>query len=120
MNRKYDLEERLIEFAVLCITISENLIPSKAGNYIGQQLLRSATSPALHYGEAQSAESPKDFIHKSKIVLKELRETMNSLRIIKRKPLIKDFGLVDKALDECNQLISIFVTSIKTAQKNCK
>ncbi|MEO8088644.1 MAG: four helix bundle protein, partial [Bacteroidota bacterium] len=54
---------------------------------MANQVMRSGTSPALHYGEAQSAESDKDFIHKMKVALKELRETMNALRIIKRKPL---------------------------------
>jgi four helix bundle protein len=119
-KKKYDLDERLIEFAVLCITISENLTKSKAGTYIGQQLLRSSTSPALHYGEAQSSESPNDFIHKMRVVLKELRETMNALRLIKRRPLIKNTDIVDSGLDECNQLISIFVASINTAQNNNK
>lgn len=116
-ERKFDLEERLIVFAVSVINISENLIDTKAGNYIANQVMRSGTSPALHYGEAQSAESDKDFIHKMKVALKELRETMNALRIIKRKPLTKDNN-IDSGLKECNELIAIFVTSIRTAQKN--
>jgi hypothetical protein len=73
-ERKYDLEDRLIDFAVLIIRITENLFNTKAGNYIGGQLVRSGTSPALHYGEAQSAESRNDFIHKLKILLKELNK----------------------------------------------
>ena len=119
-KKKYDLDERLIEFAVICISISENLTKNKAGSYIAQQLLRSSTSPALHYGEAQSSESTKDFIHKMRVVLKELRETMNALRLIKRRPLIKNTDIVDSGLNECNQLISIFVASINTAQNNNK
>lgn len=117
-ERKFDLEERLISFAVSVIHISENLADTKAGNYLGMQLMRSGTSPALHYGEAQSAESPKDFIHKMKVVLKELRETMNALRIIKRKPLTTGIDITENSLKECNELISIFVTGIKTAQNN--
>ncbi len=116
--RKFDLEERLIGFAILVIHISENLDDTKAGNYIGMQVMRSGTSPALHYGEAQSAESGKDFIHKMKLVLKELRETMNALRIIKRKPLTGMTDLVESCIKECNELISIFVKSIETAQRN--
>jgi four helix bundle protein len=117
MERKYDLDERLINFAVAVIDISEALPKTFAGNHIAGQLVRSGTSPALNYGEAQSAESWNDFIHKMKVSAKELRETYNCLRIIKKK----DWYLEDKllpVLDENNQLISIFVKSIETAKKN--
>jgi four helix bundle protein len=80
--------------------------------------VRSGTSPALQYGEAQSAESRNDFIHKLKILLKELRETHVSLKIIKRVPLTKKVDIIDGAIQECNELISIFVKSIQTAKKN--
>ena len=119
-NKKYDLEDRLIEFAVLVITIAENLKNSRAGNHIASQIVRSGTLPSLNYGEAQSAESLSDFIHKFKILLKELRETRVALKIIKRVPLINDIEIVDKGLNECNELISIFVKSIDTAKKNKK
>lgn len=117
-TRKYDLEERLIGFALLVIQIVEILPDNKVGNHIGGQLLRSGTSPAFNYGEAQSAESINDFIHKMKICLKELRETKISLKIIKRKPLLKSDKIIDEALKECDELIAIFVKSIDTAQKN--
>lgn len=117
-KRKYDLDERLIDFAVLIIAITENLYNTKAGNHITGQLVRSGTSPALHYGEAQSAESRADFIHKIKVILKELRETKNALRIIKKVPLTDKMENIDKALKECNELISIFMKSAETAKKN--
>jgi four helix bundle protein len=117
-NRKFDLEERLIDFAVLIIEISESLNNTRAGNHISGQLVRSGTSPALHYGEAQSAESRNDFIHKLKILLKELRESLVALKIIKRVLLTKKIDLVEKGTVECNELISIFVKSIETAKKN--
>lgn len=119
-NKKYDLEDCLIEFAVLVIKIAENLKNSRAGNHIAGQIVRSGTSPSLNYGEAQSAESLSDFIHKFKILLKELRETRVALKIIKRVPLINDIELVDKGIKECNELISIFVKSIDTAKKNTR
>ena len=119
-KRKFDLEERLIDFAVLIISISENLNNTRAGNHIGGQLVRSGTSPALHYGEAQSAESRNDFVHKLKILLKELRETLVALKIIKRVSLAKKIDDVEKGITECNELISIFVRSIETARKNIK
>ena len=118
VKRKYDLEERLIDFAVLIISITESLYNTRAGIHIGGQLVRSGTSPALHYGEAQSAESRPDFIHKIKVVLKELRETKNALRIIKQVPLTDKMENVEKAFAESNELISIFVKSLETAKKN--
>lgn len=118
VKKKYDLEERLIDFAVLIIKMSENLYGTRAAIHIGGQLVRSGTSPALHYGEAQSAESRADFIHKIKILLKELRETKNALQIIKRVPLTDKLNDVEDAFRESNELISIFVKSIETAKKN--
>ena len=117
MNRKFDLDERLIEFAAVIIDVSESLPKTLAGNHLAGQLVRSGTSPALNYGEAQSAESRNDFIHKMKISAKELRETFNCLRIISKKQWYNDDKLA-KLLDENNQLISIFVKSIETAKKN--
>jgi four helix bundle protein len=118
IEKKFDLEDRLIDFAVLIVEISESLNNSKAGNHIAGQLVRSGISPALNYGEAQSAESRNDFIHKLKILLKELRETLVALKIIKRVSLTNKIEIVDKGIIECNELISIFVTSVGTAKKN--
>ena len=117
-DRKYDLEDRLIEFSLRIIEIVEILPNTRVGNHIAGQLLRCGTSPAFNYGEAQVAESPDDFIHKMKICLKELKETLVALKIIRRKPLVSDLTIVDKAITESKELISIFVTSIKTARKN--
>lgn len=117
---KGDLEERLINFAVLIIEITNEMPDKKAANHLSGQIIRSGTSPALNYGEAQSAESRKDFVHKIKIVLKELRETFVCLKIIKRAKLFKSQEKIDKALIENNELISIFVKTVETAQKNMK
>ena len=117
MERKYDLDERLIDFASNCIDIAEGLPKTMAGNHIGSQLIRSSTSPALHYGEAQSAESRNDFIHKMKVCLKELRETYNCLRLIGKRKWREEITLT-ASIRENNELISIFVSSLKTAQKN--
>jgi four helix bundle protein len=82
--KEYNLEERLVSFAVKIINIVEKLPRSCAGLHISNQLVRSGTSPAANYGEAQSAESRNDFIHKMKLALKELRETRVWLLIIQR------------------------------------
>lgn len=115
---KFDLEERLISFAVEIIQIVETMPNSRSGNHLSGQLLRSGTSPALNYGEAQSGESRKDFIHKMKISLKELRETYVCLKIIFRAKLYKSEEKMSLIMKENNELISIFVKSIATAQKN--
>ena len=117
---KYDLEERLIKFSVLIIGIVNEMANSKAGNHLSGQLVRSGTSVSLNYGEAQSAESRKDFIHKMKIILKELRETFICLKLIEECKLFKSESKILKAKQENNELISIFVKSIETAQKNLK
>ena len=116
--KKYDLEDRFIEYAILISSVVDLIDNSKLGNHIGGQLIRSGTSPALNYGEAQGAESRKDFIHKMKIILKELKESRVCLKIIKRKPLIKNFQLLELTLQETEELISICFKSIKTAKLN--
>ena len=118
--REFDLQERLIDFAVRVIRTAESLPKTKIGNHISGQLIRSGTSPAPNYGEAQSAESRADFIHKMGVALKELRETRIWLLIIMKAKLIKPVSKLDALLDENNQLISIFVTSIGTAKQNKK
>lgn len=117
---KYDLENRLIEFSVLIIEIVNEMMNSKAGNHLSGQLVWSGTSVSLNYGEAQSAESKKDFIHKMKVILKELRETFVCLKIIQRSKLYETEENIKKAKKENNELISIFVRSIETAKKNQK
>lgn len=110
-----ELEDRLIDFAVRVVTVVEALPRTKAGNHVAGQLIRSGTAPAPNYGEARAAESRKDFIHKLKVSLKELRETLIWLQIIKRKPLVDPRKMAD-IIVECDELISIFVKSIKTAE----
>ena len=119
-TRKFDLEDRLIDFAIRISEVAESLLNTALGKYIKGQMIRSGTSPALNYGEAQSAESTNDFIHKLKVVLKELRETLVCLKIIKRKPLITPVSKLSPIIEENNELISIFVKSIETAKKNNK
>jgi four helix bundle protein len=115
---KNDLEDRLINFAVAVITLSEGLKKSYAGNHLSEQIIRSSTSAALNYGEAQSAESRKDFVHKIKVVLKELRESSVNLKIILKANLHTDKVLLNKLIGESHELLSIFVASVKTARQN--
>jgi four helix bundle protein len=114
--KKINLVERLADFSVSVINIAEKLPNTRTGNYLSGQMIRSGTSPALNYGEAQDAESNQDFIHKIKIVLKELRETGIALLIIQKLNICKDLDKLESVMDENNQLISIFVASVKTAR----
>jgi four helix bundle protein len=116
-DRAYDLEARLIAFAVRVIRVAEALPRTAAGNHIRTQILRSGTSPAPNYGEAQSAESRSDFTHKLKIVLKELRETRVWMLIIQEAALIKPRAKLDPLVRETNELTAIFVASLKTTAK---
>lgn len=115
MERKYDLEERLIDFVLKIDEIIEQLPNTRLANHIAGQMVRSGTSPALNYGEAQSAESQKDFVHKMQIILKELRETRICLKIIIRKPLLENH-IVVPVLVENEELIAIFAKSVRTAK----
>jgi len=117
-GRKFDLEERLLEFASAVIDLSEKLPNTRPGNHIAGQILRSGTSPFSNHGEAESAESRDDFIHKLKICLKELRETRRWACLIQRKSWVKNDAMLAFVLSESDELIRIFMSSIRTAQQN--
>jgi four helix bundle protein len=114
---KYDLEDRLLEFAVAVVELTDDLPNTRAGNHIAGQLLRCGTSPYGHHGEVESAESRKEFIHKLKVCLKELRETRRWLRLVSRlKKMNRDPRLV-ACLAEAEELIRIFVASVRTTER---
>ncbi|MBL1279528.1 MAG: four helix bundle protein [Fluviicola sp.] len=117
MNKKYDLEERLICFSISVIDVIEKMPKTYIAQYLFKQVARSSISPTLNYGEAQAAESRKDFVHKLKIVLKEMRETKNALELIKRKEFTTNED-IQAVQNECSQLIAIFAKSIETAKRN--
>lgn len=112
------MEERLLEFGARIIRLVESLPRSRAASHLGGQLLRSGTSPLLNHGEAASAESTEDFVHKLRVCLKELRETMRCLKLIQRVPLMKAPARLEPLLVENDERIRIFVMSFKTSQAN--
>jgi four helix bundle protein len=119
-NRKYDLEDRLVDYTCRMIDVVEALPNTRAGNYIAGQLIRSCHSPTFNYAEAQAAESPKDFIHKMGVVLKELKECRTALKIIIKKELINPTKKLDSIYKETEELIAITAKSIATSKKNNK
>lgn len=108
------LEERLVDFAVRIVKLSASLPRTPAGKHIAGQILLSGTSPAPNYGEARGAESLADFIHKLRVVLKELNETSIWLRIIERSQILKKELLIDLS-GEGRELCRVFTASLKTA-----
>ncbi len=116
---KFDLEDRLLEFAVRLTKLVDALPNSRTGNHVGGQLLRCGKSPFAHHGEVQAAESRKDFIHKLGVCLKELKEVRRWLRFIARIELVPVQRL-RPLLIENEELICIFAASIRTAEKNVK
>jgi four helix bundle protein len=118
MERKYDLEDRLVEFTCRMIDVVEALPNTRAGNYIASQLIKSCHSPTFNYGEAQAAESRADFVHKLGICVKELKECRTALKIIIKKELIKPVSKLQDIYQETEELIAIKSKSIGTALKN--
>jgi len=116
-TKTYNLQERLVSFSALVISNTNLFKKGFASEHLLKQLIRSVTSAALNYGEAQSAESKRDFIHKMKICLKELRESQVNLQIIEKSNLIDDQEDFNILIKECNELVAIFTASIKTTNK---
>ena len=117
---RYDLKDRLLKFAADIVELTESLPNTRAGNHIAGQLLRCGTSPLCNHGEVEEAESRRDFIHKLRICLKELRETKQWLRLIGRIKKLEPPQNFTDSLNEIEELIRIFVASIRTAKRNLK
>ena len=109
---KFDLTERLEDFASAIILIYDKKPLSYAGDYLAKQLIRSSCSSALNYGEVLGAGTDKDKINKLRICLKELRESLRNLNIQTKAKLFSEDELKDLK-NENDQLIRIIVTRIK-------
>ena len=116
-NRKFDLEDRFVDYTCRMIDVVEAMPNTRAGNYIAGQLVRSCHSPTFNYGEAQAAESAKDFVHKMGVILKELKECRTALKVIRKKEMIKPVTKLEGVYKETGELIAIIGKSISTAKK---
>lgn len=103
----------MINFASRITDVVEAIPKSTSGKILGNQVLRSGTSPALNYGEVRTIGSRDDFTHKMKSHLKEVRETLVCLKIIEKRNWLSP-GRTNPLLVECNELVSMFVASTKT------
>ena len=116
-TRPIDLEQRVADFAARVISVCESL-PNRVGSrHLQDQLFRSATSVAANYAEACVPESRRDFAHKMGVSLKELVETRMWLRIIAKRQYVKPDQLL-LLMEELEELVKIFHSSIKTARRN--
>jgi len=116
-QRRFDLEERMLNHAARIVTLYDSLPAGSGARQIGNQLIRSGTSPYLHHGEVEAAESLDDFVHKLKICLKELRETRRALRLLRRVAQLPNAAEIDSLIDETQQLILIFFQSVRTSRQ---
>jgi four helix bundle protein len=116
---RFDLEDRLLEFSARIIRLVDSLPNTRAANHVAGQLLRCGTSPYGNHGEVEAAESRKDFIHKLKVCLKELKETRRWLRLIAKSSMLPETKMCP-ILNETEELIRIFFSSIRTAERNTK
>ena len=115
---RIELENRLVELSLNINETCKYLDKSFLAQHISAQIIRSSTSAALNYGEAQAAESRKDFIHKVSVVLKELRETKVSLKLLRNSIKPDSLLLLSKSQKECDQLIAIFHKTVISARAN--
>jgi four helix bundle protein len=113
------LEDRLREFSARIIRLVDSLPNTRAANHIAGQLLRCGTSPYGNHGEVEAAESRKDFVHKLKVCLKELKESRRWLRLIGQSSMLPEKKMLP-ILNETEELIRIFFSSIRTAERNTK
>jgi four helix bundle protein len=119
MTKADELQDRLTRFSVMVVNICSRMPKTAAGSHIAVQLLRSGTAAAANYAEARAAESAKDFVHKLRVVLKELNESLTWLELIKRtRSQVDDF--VQPAIMECTSLCRIIAASINTASGKVK
>jgi four helix bundle protein len=113
---KTELEDRLIKFSVRSYKLTGQLQKSDFTSTLSNQLIRSSTSAALNYGEAQGSETTRDFIHKIGVVIKELRESRVNFKIIKESDICRDSADLERILKENDELIAILYSTLKTAK----
>lgn len=120
MNQEI-LERRLMNYAKRCLLLGRDLyalqfIDSK---HLAGQLIRSGSHPGIHYGEARAAQSRCDYIHKLSVLLKELRESRNTIVIANMMEYYPPEKLT-AILAEGNELIAIFTATVKKLKDNPK
>ena len=118
MEKKYNYLDRLIAFAGNIILLTKKIPKDIPGNVLSKQIIRSATSSALNFGETQGTVTTKDYISKASICLKELKETEVNLKILKHINYGNDTR--QELQNECVELIKICSTIIKNKRQSLR
>ncbi len=117
--KKSELEDRLVRFSVSIIGMTKELEDCFESQHLSKQIIRSGTASSLLIRRSTGSYlSKKDFTHKISLVLRELKETHINLQVIEQSKLLKNQSLMNKIMDENNQLIAIFTKTLQTALKN--
>ena|SRR5688572_13410356 len=114
---KTDLRDRTKSFALRTIKMTSALPRGRAADVVGRQVLKSGTSIGANWREACRASSKRHFITTTEICLREADETLYWLELLSESGVIKPAGLAAR-IDECNQLVSIFVATVVNAKHN--
>lgn len=109
---KYNLDSRFEDFAASVVILFDKQPASFAADYLAKQLIRSACSSALNFGEFEGARSDKDKANKLRIALKELRESLRNLNIQLKSEILKSEN-IESIRKENDELIRILVTLLK-------
>lgn len=117
-NKKFDLEDRFIDYTCHMMDVLEALPATRSGNFIAGQLAATSALPVFTYAQTKAAGSAGDFIKKMETVLLLLKESRITLQLITKKELVKPASRLDDACKETEALIAITGKSISTARKN--
>ena len=118
-RRAVDLEDRLVTFAAQVVAVSRRFPRNPVGKQVVSQLTRCATSAFANYAESRGAESRRDFVHKLRICLKELRESLSWIKFVETAGLYAGHDLQD-VKRESDELVAILVASVRTAERRMK
>ncbi len=119
-SKPWDLKERLIQYSLKIIRMYSALPKNdKVAMVLGDQVLRSGTSPGAHYFEASRARSDKEFISKMEGGLQELEETYYWLVLLIKSGTVSDDNM-SELVQETKELTAIFTTAIKTTKQRRK
>jgi four helix bundle protein len=117
MNAELDLRERTTAYALRIIKLVGTVEQFGAASVIARQLVRSGTSIGAQYREACRARSPAKFISKMESTCQEIDESSYWLELLARSGMITPKRL-DALHKETDELMAIFVTSVKTAKRS--
>jgi four helix bundle protein len=118
-DKPMDIRERTFQFSIDIIRSIEKIPHTRAGNAVANQLIRSATSIGANAQEALAASSKADFIYKTNIALREARETLYWIRLLKESKLVidKEYEIFLQESDEITRILGAIVSTARGKRK---